>query len=205
MSVTRWRTITLDIRIAQVRRAMERRFRARLDELRDDAEVSTGLLRGLLPRPETFLGPFVRSLCCCEQRANARHYVSGLLSDLRSKDAESIAYLHDRERQGIQKFIGQAPWDHRPLIGELARQVGQSLGEPGGVLVFDPSAFVKQGKKSVGVKRQWCGRLGKVENCQVGVYLGYVSHKGHTPVDFRLFLPQEWAKDKERRQEAGVP
>jgi SRSO17 transposase len=184
---------------------MERRYQARLDELLDDAEVRPGLLRGLLPRLETFLEPFVRSLCCCEQRTNAQHYVSGLLSDLQSKDAESIAYLHDRERQGLQKFIGQAPWDHEPLISQLARQVGQRLGEPGGVLVFDPSAFVKQGKKSVGVQRQWCGRLGKVENCQVGVFLGYVSHQGHALVDFRLFLPEEWARDKGRRKEAGVP
>jgi SRSO17 transposase len=184
---------------------MERRYQARLDELLDDAQVRPGLLRGLLGRLETFLEPFVRSLCCCEQRTNARHYVSGLLSDLKSKDAESIAYLHDRERQGLQKFIGQAPWDHRPLLGELARQVGQELGEPNGVLVFDPSAFVKQGHKSVGVQRQWCGRLGKVENCQVGVYLGYVSHAGHALVDFRLYLPEEWAGDRQRRKEAGVP
>lgn len=184
---------------------MERRFQVRLDELLDDAEVRPGLLRGLLPRLETFLEPFVRSLCCCEQRTNAHHYVSGLLSDLESKDAESIAYLFDRERQGLQKFIGQADWDHRPLLGELARQVGWELGEPTGVLVFDPSAFVKQGKKSVGVQRQWCGRLGKVENCQVGVYLGYVSHGGHALVDFRLYLPREWATDRARRREAGVP
>jgi SRSO17 transposase len=184
---------------------MERRFQARLDELLDDAEVRPGLLRGLLPRLETFLEPFVRSLCCCEQRTNARHYVSGLLSDLASKDAESIAYLHDRERQGLQKFIGQAPWDHKPLLGELARQVGQRIGEPKGVLVFDPSAFVKQGKKSVGVQRQWCGRLGKVENCQVGVFLGYVSHQGHALVDSRLYLPREWTKDRRRMNEAGVP
>jgi SRSO17 transposase len=184
---------------------MERRFQARLDELLDDAEVSPGLLRGLLPRLQTFLEPFVRSLCCREQRTNAHHYVSGLLSDLKSKDAESIAYLHDRERQGLQKFIGQASWDHSPLVAELARQVGQTLGGPGGVLVFDPSAFVKQGKKSVGVQRQWCGRLGKVENCQVGVFLGYVSHQGHALVDSRLYLPKEWSKDKGRRKEAGVP
>jgi SRSO17 transposase len=184
---------------------MERRYQARLDELLDDAEVRSGLLRGLLPRLESFLEPFVGSLGCCEQRTNAHHYVSGLLSDLDSKDAESIAYLHDRERQGIQKFIGQANWDPKPLIAELARQVGQRLGEPGGVLVFDPSAFVKQGSKSVGVQRQWCGRLGKVENCQVGVYLGYVSRRGHALVDFRLYLPKEWTRDRKRRNEAGVP
>jgi SRSO17 transposase len=184
---------------------MERRYQARLDELLDDAQVRPGLLRGLLPRLETFLEPFVRSLCCCEQRTNARHYVSGLLSDLKSKDAESIAYLHDRERQGLQKFIGQASWDHRPLIAELARQVAQRIGQADGVLVFDPSAFVKQGKKSVGVQRQWCGRLGKVENCQLGVYLGYVSHTGHALVDSRLYLPKEWAKGRKRLNEAGVP
>ena len=184
---------------------MERRYKARLDELLGDAEVRPGLLRGLLPRLETFLEPFVGSLCCAEQRTNARHYVSGLLSDLKSKDAESIAYLHDRERQGLQKFIGQASWDHEPLIAELARQVGQRLGEPGGVLIFDPSAFVKQGKKSVGVQRQWCGRLGKVENCQVGVFLGYASHAGHALVDSRLYLPREWTKDRKRMSEAGVP
>ena len=184
---------------------MERRYQARLDEMHDDAGVRPGLLRGLLPRLERFLQPFVASLCCPEQRTNAHHYVSGLLSDLQSKDAESIAYLFDRERQGLQKFIGQANWDHRPLIRELARQVGAELGEAGGVLVFDPSAFAKQGTKSVGVQRQWCGRLGKVENCQVGVYLGYVSHAGHALVDYRLYLPKEWARDRERREEAGVP
>src|SRR3954454_13174804 len=184
---------------------MERRYQARLDELLDDAEVRPGLLRGLLGRLEAFLKPFVRSLCCAEQRTNAHHYVSGLLSDLKSKDAESIAYLHDRERQGIQKFIGQAPWDHQPLVAEFARQVGSELGEPGGVLVFDPSAFPKQGTKSVGVQRQWCGRLGKIDNCQVGIYLGYVSRREHALVDVRLYLPKEWSRRKRRRRKAGVP
>jgi hypothetical protein len=84
---------------------MERRYRVRLEELLNDAEVPPGLLRGVLPRLETFLQPFVQSLDSTEQRTNARHYVQGLLSDLPSKDAESIAYLHDRERQGLQKFI----------------------------------------------------------------------------------------------------
>src|SRR4051794_19385890 len=183
---------------------MERRFQTRLDELLDDADVPLSLLRGALPRLREFLEPFIGSLIA-PQRANAKDYVEGLLSDLQSKDAESIAYLHDRERQGLQKFIGQADWDHRPLISELARQVGQGLGRPDGVIVFDPSAFVKQGKKSVGVQRQWCGRLGKLENCQVGVYLGYVSDDEHALVDFRLFLPREWARDPKRRKKAGVP
>jgi SRSO17 transposase len=140
-----------------------------------------------------------------EQRANAQQYVQGLLSDLNGKDIESIAYLHDRERQGLQKFIGQSEWDHRPLLTELARQVGTELGEADGVLVFDPSAFAKQGTESVGVQRQWCGRLGKIENCQVGIYLGYVSRRDHALVDMRLYLPKIWANRKGRRNKVGVP
>src|SRR5688500_12967635 len=102
---------------------MERRFRVRLGELLDDAEVPPGLLRGALPRLENFLRPFAAALHTPERQTNARHYVQGLLSDLGGKDVESIAYLHDRERQGLQKFIGQSEWDHRPLLAELVRQV----------------------------------------------------------------------------------
>ena len=184
---------------------MERRFRVRLDELLEDAEVPPGLLRGVLPRLEAFLEPFVASLTRAEQRRNARHYVQGLLSDLSGKNAEAIAYLHDQERQALQKFLGQSPWDHDPLLDELADQVGRELGEPDGILVFDPSAFPKKGAESVGVQRQWCGRLGKVDNCQVAVYLGYASRQDHALADVRLYLPREWATDKKRRQKAGVP
>src|SRR5438309_11499637 len=185
--------------------SMERRFRIRLDELLNDAEVHPSLLKGVMPRLESFLQPFVVALQSAEQRTNAQQYVQGLVSELDGKDIESIAYLHDRERQGLQKFIGQADWNHRPLVGELVQQVGAELGEADGVLVFDPSAFPKKGTESVGVARQWCGRLGKVDNCQVGVYLGYVSRREHALVDFRLFLPHAWAQRKRRRAKAGVP
>ena len=184
---------------------MERRFRIRLDELLADAEVGNGLLRGLMPRLEAFLQPFLAALRTTEQQTNARQYVAGLMSDLDGKDVESIAYLHDRERQGLQKFIGQSQWDPRPLLTELARQVASDLGESDGVLVFDPSAFPKKGTASVGVQRQWCGRLGKIDNCQVGIYLGYVSRQDHALVDMRLYLPKEWANRKRRRNEVGVP
>jgi SRSO17 transposase len=184
---------------------MDRRFRVRLDELRGDAEVCPSLLHGLMPRLERFLQPFVATLGPAPQRLNAQQYVHGLLSDLGSKDAESIAYLHDRNRQGLQKFLGQSPWDHRPLLAELARQVGQGLAEADAVLVFDPSAFPKKGTESVGVQRQWCGRLGKVENGQVGIYLGYVSRRDHALVDVRLYVPREWARSRRRRNKAGVP
>src|SRR5215207_4626354 len=184
---------------------MERRFQTRLDELRRDARVPPGLLRGLTPRLDTFLRPFVAAITRAEQRDNAGRYVRGLLSNLGTKTAEGIAYLHDRDRQGLQKFVGQSPWDHRPLLAELARQVGAELGEPDAVLAFDPSAFAKKGDRSVGVQRQWCGRLGKLENCQVGVYLAYVSRRDHALVDARLYLPREWTRRKRRMAEAGVP
>jgi SRSO17 transposase len=183
---------------------MERRFRVRLGELLDDAEVRPGLLRGMAPRLEAFLRPFADILRSAEQRTNASHYIQGLLSDLGGKDVESIAYLHDRERQGLQKFIGQADWDHKPLMAELSRQVGAELGEADGVLAFDPSAFPKKGTESVGVQRQWCGRRGKIDNCQVGIYLAYASRREHALVDFRLYLPKGWASRK-RRRKAGVP
>src|SRR5437899_9095073 len=185
--------------------SMERRFRIRLDELRNDAEVRPSLLNGIMPRLEVFLLPFVKPLLSPGQQTHARQYVQGLLSDLDSKDAESIAYLFDRERQGLQKFLGQAEWNHRPMVTTLVQQVANELGEDDGVLVFDPSAFAKKGTESVGVQRQWCGRLGKVEHCQVGIYLGYASRREHALVDCRLFLPREWAKDKKRRAKAGVP
>src|SRR3954462_14379328 len=190
---------------AEGRSPMERRFRARLDELLGDAEVHPGLLRGIAPRLEAVARPFVEALGAGGRRDNATGYIQGLLSTLGAKTAEAIAYLHDRERQGLQKFIGQADWDHRPLVAELARQVGAELGEPDGVLVFDPSAFPKKGTASVGVQRQGCGRLGKLENCQVGVYLAYVSRREHALVDVRLYLPEEWTRSRKRMRAAGVP
>jgi SRSO17 transposase len=174
-----------------------------LDELLADAEVHPSLLRGMVPRLEAFLRPFVRALGSDAQRDDARHYVRGLVSNLGGKNVEAIAYLHDQERQGLQKFIGQAGWDAEPLLNELARQVSAELGEPDAVLVFDPSAFPKKGTASVGVARQWCGRLGKVENCQVGVDLAYVGRCEHALVDVRLYLPKEWTW--RRRKAVGVP
>lgn len=184
---------------------MERRFEVRLQEMLAAATISPQTLQELLPRLEEFLRPFVAHYRRTEQRFNATAYIRGLVSDLESKTVEAIAYLHDRERQGLQKFVGQAAWDERVLVKELVRQVGSELGEADGVLVFDPSSFAKKGDASVGVARQWCGRLGKIENCQVGVYLAYASRKEHALVDVRLYLPQAWTKDRQRRRKAGVP
>src|SRR5262249_50801653 len=184
---------------------MERRYALRLEQMLAQAEVPPEAMRDLLTRLDAFVAPFAATLTEAEQRRHAAEYLTGLLSKLQRKTGEAIAYLHDQERQGLQKFLGHVPWDHRPLLATLARQVGSDLGEPDAVLVFDPSAFAKTGPKSVGVARQWCGRLGKVENCQVGVFLAYASRKGHAIVDVRLYLPKEWAKDRPRRKAAGVP
>jgi len=184
---------------------MERRYEARLEEMLEDAEVTPELLMDLLPRLETFVQPFAAALDEPAQRRHAAEYMAGLLSNLEHKTGEAIAYLHDQERQGIQKFIGHVPWDHRPLLAILVDQVGRQLGEPDAVIVFDPSGFPKKGAKSVGVARQWCGRLGKVDNCQVGIYMAYVSRKEHAIVNTRLYLPEEWAQDRGRRKEAGIP
>jgi SRSO17 transposase len=105
----------------------------------------------------------------------------------------------------LQAFVGWDAWDDEPLRAELRSQVTRHLGQGDGVLVFDPSGFAKSGRESVGVARQWCGRLGKVDTCQVAIYLGYVSSKGHTLVDQRLFLPKEWTKATARLDKAGVP
>jgi SRSO17 transposase len=184
---------------------MERRFAARLEQLLDDATVEPAVLSNLLPRLETFVQPFAALLTTPQQRTHLHDYVAGLVSDVKRKNAESIAYLHDQDRQPLQMFIGQNPWEHQPLLTELARQVGTSIGAAAGVIVFDPSSFAKKGMESVGVQRQWCGRLGKIENCQVGIYLGYVAPTEHALVDLRLYLPKEWARDKKRRQKCGVP
>jgi SRSO17 transposase len=184
---------------------MDRRFDTRLQEMLAQAQVSPEVTKGLLSRLETFVQPFTASLAEPEQRRHTVEYLTGLVSNLERKTGEGIAYLHDQERQGLQKFIGLVPWSDQFLLLTLARQVGADLGEADGVIVFDPSAFAKKGTASVGVQRQWCGRLGKKENCQVGVYMAYVSRKEHTLVNTRLYLPKEWTKDRRRCKRAGVP
>ncbi len=184
---------------------MEARYEARKRALLDECSIAPEIFDEVMLRLEQFMEPFVESLIRTEQVAHARIFVQGLLSDLDHKNAESIAYRFGQDRMPLQWFLGVSPWDAAPLRNELVGQVGKTLGDAEGIVVFDPSAFPKSGQDSVGVARQWCGRLGKVDNCQVAVYMGYVSRHEHALVDTRLFLPKEWALDMERRQKAGVP
>lgn len=184
---------------------MERRFELRKEALLAECQVSPAVFRGCADRLRQFVEPFASCLARSEQREHAHTIVSGLVSDLDRKNTESIAYRHDQGRKDLQHFVGESAWNHEPLVMELARQVGEQLGRDDGVLVFDPSGFPKKGTESVGVQRQWCGRLGKVDNCQVGVYLGYVSAEEHALVNMRLYLPKSWATDRKRRKKCRVP
>ena len=184
---------------------MERRFALRKEAMLADCEVPPQVFCGVVDRLVDFVDPFSKLLSQPAQRRHTEDYLTGLVSDLERKNVESIAYRHDQDRRNVQHFIGCAERDHAPLMQELARQVGKELGEDDGVLVFDPSAFPKKGKQSVGVARQWCGRLGKVDNCQVAVYMAYVSRIDQALVNTRLYLPKEWAGDRKRRRAAGVP
>lgn len=184
---------------------MEGSFEERKRKLEAECKVPGGVFDAVRDRLRAFMTPFLFCFGRVEQKENAEYVVCGLVSDLEAKNAESIAYLHDLDRKQIQYFIGESPWEDQPLRDELVNQVATTLGEPSGIIVLDPSAFPKSGKQSVGVARQWCGRLGKVDNCQVGLYMGYVSSRGHTLVDSTLYLPKEWTTDKKRMKNAGVP
>jgi len=184
---------------------MEVEYATRKQQLLEECHVAPEIFHQVMPRLETFMVPFVRPFCRQEPAQHAQTSVYGLLSDLGRKNVESIAYRFGQDRLPLQRFVGWAEWDEAPLQQELTRQVAQHLGEADGVLVLDPSAFPKSGTDSVGVARQWCGRLGKVDNCQVAVSLGYVAGAGHTLVDMRLSLPKTWTQDHARLDKAGVP
>src|SRR5271155_2308001 len=140
---------------------MERRYRVRLGELLDDAVVPASLLRGVLPRLEDFLQPFVATLQTPERQINARHYVQGLLSDLNGKDVESIAYLHDRERQGLQKFIGQADWMRRRCWPNWYAKWRPSWVKPTACWFSIPRPFPRRGP------RRWgCGGSGVADSAR---------------------------------------
>lgn len=184
---------------------MDAREGRRLEAMLVESQVEVELFEGVPERLEKFVEPFTRSLGQAKQRRRAAEFIAGLMSDIERKNAESIAYRHDQERKEMQYFVGLSQWDHQPLFVELAKQVGRELGRPDGVIVFDPSSYPKKGTESVGVQRQWCGRLGKIENCQVGVYMGYVSAVEHALVSTRLYLPKDWAQDRQRRDKCHIP
>jgi SRSO17 transposase len=177
----------------------------RQEALLRDCVVSPDVFASIVDHLCDFVVPYPHAL---ETEAGTRHVhrsLAGLLSHLDRKNAETIAAFVDVERLVLQEFIGTAPWDHRPLITVLVGQGVEQLGEPKGVIAFDPSSFPKRGTHAVGAKRQWGSHRGQVDNCQVGVFMGHVSRHDHAVLDFRLSLPQEWARDERRRHACHVP
>ena len=170
-----------------------------------DAEISAASVRGCSRRLERFLQRYLPCFYRVEQRALAAVVVQGKLSKLERKTAEPIAYLAGLEREPVQHFVGAGLWDDEAVMAELRCHVAQERADPDAVLVLDPSGFAKKGMASCGVARQWCGRLGKIENCQVGVFAAYVTAAGYAPVDRQLYLPKDWADDAKRRRLTHVP
>ena len=140
------------------------------------------------------------------QRPWYRRWIHGLMLDgVRKNAAELARVVPGGEVQAMQQFLTDSTWPWEPVIGELQAMAQETLGEPDGVLVCDDTGFAKKGTESVGVARMYSGTVGKVDNCQIGVFAAYVSSKGRSVVDARLYLPQQWARDRARRHKAGVP
>jgi SRSO17 transposase len=142
-----------------------------------------------------------------EVRERARDYLRGLLSGAERKNSWQLAEVAGNATPyALQHLLGRANWDADEVRDDLREYVVEHLGDDGSVvLVVDETGFIKKGDKSVGVKRQYTGTAGKTENCQVGVFLAYTSRRGQAFIDRELYLPEEWAEDKERRERAGVP
>ena len=147
-----------------------------------------------------------------EQRENYETYLQGLMLEIPNKSVETMM-LHlkgddPRAIRNMQHFLSKSSWQDLDILTIHWREVAKDLGDENGVLIVDGSGFPKQGQESVGVKRQWCGQLGKKANCQVGVFLAYATRHGSTLLDRRLYLPKEWVQDArfaQRRKKCGVP
>ena len=141
-----------------------------------------------------------------ESREHSRHYLQALLVQSgERRNAENLSETVPVSARAMQRFLTESPWDDDAVMGRLQEYLGPRLEHPEAIWVLDGSDFPKQGRKSAGVARQYCGRLGKVANCQAGMFLAYVSPLGRALVDKRLCLPERWTEDAERCAAAGVP
>jgi SRSO17 transposase len=173
--------------------------------LLDDAILAPESVQSCVDRLDEFLNRYLPIFYRVEQREHAALVIRGLISGLERKTCEPIATEAGLPRKPIQFFVGAGKWDDEGVMIELRQHVREVLAEPDGVVVIDPTAFPKKGTESCGVGRQWCGCLGKLDNCQVGVFLAYAGSAGYAPLDRRLYLPEDWAKDRIRRRKCHVP
>lgn len=176
-----------------------------MGEAVDVGRLSVDDVEGLAERLVEFMKPYRERIGWSSRERHLDAFVAGLVGSNERKSVEPIAHAQGVDRRQLQHFVGVSVWDHLPVLDRLHEEVGQDLGDPEGVLVVDGSATPKKGTESVGVARQWCGRLGKVENCQIGIYLAYAGRGSCTIVDERLYLPRAWAQDPVRRAKAKVP
>src|SRR5215467_1175453 len=141
-----------------------------------------------------------------EVRSRAYRFLEGLLAPLERKNGWQLAEaLGEHGPRGVQRLLGGSRWDEEAMRDDLRAYVLDHLGQEGGILVVDETGFLKKGKKSAGVARQYSGTAGRRENCQIGVFLLYASPKGHAFLDRALYLPEEWMIDPVRCREAGIP
>ncbi len=141
-----------------------------------------------------------------EPRRRALAYLQGIVSSIERKNGWHLAeHAGESRPDGMQRLLNSAVWDADLVRDDLRAYILEQLGDPQAVLVIDETSFRKRGKKSAGVANQHCGTTGQLENCQVGVFLSYVSARGHTLVDRELYLPLRWTQDRERCREAGIP
>jgi len=163
-----------------------------------------GFMEELWEFQSTFHDCFARS----EPRGHFFDYMVGQFSQLERKSIEPMALkVEGGTIRGLQRFISDVVWDEDQMRWNYHQLVAEEMGDPAGVLMFDETGFAKKGKDSVGVARQYCGTLGKVENCQVGVFAGYASRHGYALVDKRLFVPEVWLTDAyaTRRTKCLIP
>ena len=167
-----------------------------------ESEEIDGWRAGLDALHERIAKRFRRS----EARERAKRYLAGLLDRIERKNGWQLAeHTGESGPQGVQRLLNAADWDVDAVRDDLREYVVEHLGDLSGVLIVDETGFLKKGTKSVGVQRQYSGTAGRIENCQIGVFLGYASARGRTFLDRQLYLPREWVGDAERRREAGVP
>ena len=141
-----------------------------------------------------------------EVRKRVGRYLQGLLASVERKNGWQMAEeLGEANAHGVQRLLEEADWDEGAVRDELRTYVIEQLGEPAGILVVDETGFVKKGKKSAGVARQYSGTAGRRENSQIGVFLSYASSQGAAFIDRALYLPEEWTQDRVRCREAGIP
>ena len=141
-----------------------------------------------------------------EPRRRVRAYLRGLLAPVERKNGWQLAEaVGDATPDGVQDFLSRVQWDADAVRDDLHAYVVQHLGDPDGVAILDETGFLKKGTKSAGVQRQYSGTAGRIENCQIGVFLGYASRHGQALIDRALYLPADWATDDDRRREARIP